>query len=100
MADFKGGVKPDMIATLLDERGRTHGQFNDTATVAQETKHIWHQLSGWGGLTPAQQEALDQIATKIARILCGDPRHAAEWHDNWHDIEGYCRLALRKEADL
>ena len=35
-----------------------------------------------------EQEALDMIFHKIARILNGDPNYA----DSWHDIAGYATL--------
>jgi len=37
-----------------------------------------------------QREALDQIAAKIARILCGDANYA----DHWHDIASYAQLGV------
>ena len=40
-------------------------------------------------LTPDKKEALEVIQHKIARILNGNP----EFHDSWHDIVGYARLA-------
>ena len=44
--------------------------------------------ANWEALTEVQHEALEHIATKIARILSGDPNHA----DHWNDIQGYARL--------
>jgi hypothetical protein len=35
-----------------------------------------------------QKESLEMIASKIARIVCGDSNH----HDSWHDIGGYAKL--------
>ena len=47
--------------------------------------------SGWGRLNTAQEEALEMIAHKIARIINGDP----DYKDNWHDIAGYATLVER-----
>jgi hypothetical protein len=47
------------------------------------------ETPGWERLTPDKKEALEVIQHKIARILNGNP----EFHDSWHDIVGYARLA-------
>jgi len=39
-----------------------------------------------------QAQALEVIAGKLARILCGDPAHP----DHWQDGAGYFELALRE----
>jgi hypothetical protein len=42
----------------------------------------------WDVLDHVKREALEHIATKIGRILSGDPNH----RDHWEDIQGYARL--------
>jgi hypothetical protein len=82
---------------ILTERAKTHGDFRNTAELGQGAKLIWRSESGWSRLTPTQREALDMIASKIARILCGNP-HAA---DHWVDIQGYAQLVaedLQRQA--
>lgn len=71
---------------LLQEREKTHGDFRLVAKVAQEIKDAIH----WGPseLDKRQMEALDLIATKIARIVCGDPKDK----DHWKDLGGYAKL--------
>jgi len=71
---------------LLAARHITHGPFKLTAKVAQDLRNAYR----WGPkeLAPEQQEALDLICTKIARIVCGDPR----CKDHWDDIAGYAKL--------
>ena len=76
---------------LLKERERTHGCFADVARVAQAIKIACYDPAGTGTgaeLTDVQHEALECIATKIARIVCGDSYHL----DHWSDIAGYARL--------
>ncbi len=73
---------------VLAERESTHGDFKDTARTAQSLKYVLHDGKNWSELTMVQQEALDSIAIKIARILSGDFNHP----DSWADIEGYARL--------
>lgn len=71
---------------LLVEREKTHGAFCMTAKVACEIREAFM----WGPkeLKPAQREALTMIATKIGRIVCGDPNNV----DSWNDIAGYAKL--------
>jgi hypothetical protein len=76
------------VEALLAARRTTHGDFSETAAVAQAIKEAFGDRVG--RLPPVQREALEQIAVKIARILCGDPNHP----DHWHDIAGYARLAM------
>jgi hypothetical protein len=70
----------------LAARQQTHGDFSETAAVAQRIKAAFGDRIG--RLPPSQRDALEQIAVKIARILCGDQNHA----DHWRDIAGYARL--------
>lgn len=77
----------DLDATL-NERGSRYGDFRDHAVLCvnlKETMRCWH---GWSNLEPYQQQALETIMDKVARILNGDPNYA----DNWHDIQGYAKL--------
>jgi len=76
----------DATAALLSERGKTHGDYSMVAKVSHEIKEAMH----WGPreLSDGQSEALDMIAMKIARIVCGNPNEP----DHWDDIAGYARL--------
>jgi hypothetical protein len=51
---------------LLAARQTTHGDFADTAAVAQAIKAAFGDRAV--RLPPVQREALDQIAAKLARI--------------------------------
>jgi hypothetical protein len=84
-ASFAPKPKRDLILTT---REATHGKFSETARVAQEIKASITQAPGWTALNPSQREALDLIATKIGRILSGDPK----FPDHWEDITGYAKL--------
>jgi hypothetical protein len=78
----------------LNEREKTHGSFKRTANTAQLIKMTIRN----GTLSPlsqSQKESLDLIATKIARIVSGDPDDP----DHWRDIEGYSRLARKQLED-
>lgn len=77
-----------MTSNLIEARATTHGDYTKTAALSQRLKNELRSEAGWSLLTDRQREALDLIAMKIARILCGDPTHA----DHWDDIGGYADL--------
>lgn len=81
-------VSSDVTATLA-ERGARYGDFSDHAVIAQGIQDVMRRTAGWDRLTAVQKQALTVIADKQARILSGDPNY----RDNWHDIQGYARLA-------
>lgn len=80
------------INDTLDERGKRYGLFIDQATINRALKDVYFQSPGWYKMAPDQQEALDMIASKIGRILNGDPDYA----DSWHDIAGYATLVEKR----
>ncbi|WP_205012742.1 DUF6378 domain-containing protein [Nitrosomonas sp. HPC101] len=79
------------IEDTLAERGSRYGDFSVHARIAQALQNVmrYHTCDNWHNLSYVQKQALTVIADKIARILSGDPNYA----DNWHDIQGYARLA-------
>lgn len=81
------------LAGTLAARDARYGSFGTNGKIAQELKAVMRRSPKWGALSGAQAEALDMFASKISRILTGDPDYA----DNWHDIAGY---ATRVEATL
>lgn len=91
---------PDATEALLNERGKTHGDFRDHARITQELKGVVYkalrkrEIEGRPELTLCQRETLDMIAHKIGRILAGDPNTA----DHWDDIAGYAKLISREIA--
>lgn len=90
---------PDDIQSTLDERGSRYGDFTGHAKIARALMDVMYtskalgsdgiQRDAWLKLTPVQEQVLCVIADKIARILNGDPNY----RDNWHDIQGYAKLA-------
>lgn len=76
------------IDQVLGERGARYGTFAESALVAQNVKAAMRHSPGWHSLPADGREALEMVATKIARILCGDCLYA----DSWRDIEGYAKL--------
>lgn len=76
------------LDSLIAGRQPTHGDFADTAEIAQHIKSVFI-AAGAGRFDAPQREALDQIAVKLARILAGDPACA----EHWRDLAGYAWLA-------
>jgi hypothetical protein len=76
------------VDTILEDRLATHGDFTEDAEMAQRFKNLLHQGRNWHMLHTFEAEALEQMATKIARILSGNPHHP----EHWRDLQGYPRL--------
>ena len=87
------------VDNTLAERGARYGDFTDHAELAQGLQDIMRGfrklgpqgqiVNPWAKLDSVKRQALTVIADKIARILSGDPNYT----DNWHDIQGYAKLA-------
>jgi hypothetical protein len=77
------------VDETLAERGKRYGDFSIHASIAQRLQDDIRCTKGWNELTDDKRQALTVITDKIARILSGDP----EYKDNWHDIQGYAKLA-------
>ena len=75
------------VDAILNTRATTYGAFKDVAGLAQEMKNAIRMCNN-SELDDDQIEALDMIASKIARIVNGDPNHV----DSWVDIAGYAQL--------
>lgn len=82
----------DQIMGVLDERGQTHGDYTHMSITIQKIKDAMRAGEGWQRCNAGQREALELMATKIGRIVCGDPNH----NDHWADIIGYTTKALER----
>lgn len=78
----------DPVAATLAERGSRYGNYAEHARITQAIKSAMADSPNWLALAPDQRETLEMVAHKIGRILNGDP----DFHDSWHDINGYVRL--------
>jgi len=79
---------------VLNEREKTHGDFADTAIIAQSLKaviaaHREQKCKEWPAV---QLEAIDMICTKISRIVSGDNN----CKDSWDDLAGYANLVSER----
>jgi hypothetical protein len=75
---------------LLEERDRTHGNFERNAEISQRLKNLFRYY-GAREMPDRQREALDMIALKLSRILGGQ----SNFRDHWKDVAGYSELAAR-----
>lgn len=82
----------DSVDSVLRQRGKLYGRFDGHAAVAQDIKNVIRSALHTRAktLAPDQQEALDMICHKIARIINGDP----DYDDSWVDIAGYAQLVV------
>lgn len=78
------------VENILDERGSKYGKFENHASISQGLKLVINaELEQRNKkLSDDQQEALEMICHKIARIINGDQNYA----DSWVDIAGYATL--------
>jgi hypothetical protein len=78
------------VDTILDSRATDYGTFRDNSRLAQALKRAMAEHAEDQGKTFAddQWEALEMIASKMSRIVNGDPNKA----DSWDDIAGYAKL--------
>lgn len=80
------------IGDVLPEREKSHGDYARSALLAQALKGAFRSSMYPRCLAAPQQEAVEMILFKLARIACGNPNHA----DHWRDIAGYATLVLRE----
>lgn len=73
---------------LLEERGKTHGDFTENARLAQQFESIARTGVNYHKMEYIHKEALHMIFHKVARILSGD--HTFD--DAWDDLAGYAQL--------
>lgn len=78
------------VGKVLDERASQYGSYMQASDTAIRIKGIMHNAvaRNEAHLYPDQLQALDMIATKISRIVNGNPNHT----DSWIDIAGYATL--------
>lgn len=81
------------INDTLNQRSNTHGDFLTNSQISQGLKTIYKNSPNHdNNMSAYQQEALDMIVHKIARIVCGNPNEP----DHWHDIAGYATLVYNQ----
>lgn len=77
------------VNDTLKERGKRYGEFISHASISQEMQETMQNTEGWYERPGWVRESLTMIVHKIGRVLNGDHNYK----DNWHDIQGYAKLA-------
>lgn len=83
------------MSAVIDTLGARHvryGTFMENSGTSQTLKALMRETPRWADLATDQKEALDQIASKIGRMLTGDHNYI----DSWHDIAGYATLIEKR----
>lgn len=75
----------------LKRRNKIYGDFDACAYISQHLKGLLHDTNRWWMLNSVQKEALEQICTKIARIINAEDKY---YLDSWQDIAGYVMLVV------
>ena len=80
------------ITETLQQRESTYGSFKDLAEVSRQLRIVVNSALKRKNKTldAYQEESLNMILHKIARIVNGDSNYA----DSWHDIGGYAKLVV------
>lgn len=83
-------MKKKTIREVLNERGKSYGEFKEHARIAQALKDVLKSGPSWKRTSSSQREALEMVCHKMARTVNGDPNYA----DNFVDIAGYSQLEV------
>lgn len=78
------------VKNVLEQRGNTYGEFKDVARTTQLLMSL--MPDNHVNRTHSMDMALYMIASKLARIVNGDPTHI----DSWVDIAGYAQLVVNE----
>jgi hypothetical protein len=76
------------ISSVLAERRKTHGKFEDHARLTREMMMVMEASWNWKDLAYEYQEAIHMIIHKLGRIGAGHPY----LQDHVDDIIGYATL--------
>ena len=79
-----------MIDKILNERQEKYGDFEGCAELSQSLKNAIREHPGYEEIESYQQEALEMILHKVARIVNGNP----DYIDSWAGIAGYSQLVV------
>lgn len=80
------------IDNLLSERQKTHGNFADVGKTYVKFQNIFNASNKYHKISDSQRLALDMIAVKLSRLLCGD----YNFYGHAEDIAGYATLIVKE----
>lgn len=76
------------VDQTLAARAARYGSYPETCRITQEIVTSLNSGCNAAFLSDTQRVSLFMIASKLARIVNGDPNYP----DSWHDIGGYAKL--------
>lgn len=81
------------VDAVLAQRGSRYGAFTENSRIQCDLMGTFRNTPAWqeGRIEMHHEHALSLIATKLARLLSGDPNY----DDNWTDIAGYATLMAK-----
>lgn len=80
------------VSQTLHERGSNYGKFSGQSILSQALKNVLKSHSNWIKMNPSQQESLEMVCHKMARIVNG----RSDYDDSWRDIAGYSMLIVNQ----
>lgn len=92
LCECSAGPTLEYENTTLNEREHTHGDYAQTALIAQKLKAVIEHSGKFIHMHEVQRESLHLICTKLARIISGNNNDP----DHWKDIAGYANLVSER----
>lgn len=92
--NFEAAQESGGVDATLAERQSQYGCYEDVAHVTQQILSVL-RIGNYDELPAPMKESLHMIASKMARIVNGDPNLI----DGWHDIAGYATLIEKLIGD-
>lgn len=83
-------IGDEVQTQVLDERKKEYGHFSVQFPIAQQLKDIMHRSPMWEKMDDVTKENLEMAATKLSRVLSGNPLH----RDSYIDLIGYFTLQV------
>ncbi|WP_432481717.1 DUF6378 domain-containing protein [Moraxella sp. ZY200743] len=78
------------INEILEQRRNNYGTFNHVASIAEQIAEACEYNKEYR--THSMNMAIYMIASKLARIVSGNP----SYKDSWVDIAGYAQLIVNE----
>ena len=78
--DFLTKVQPHEFDDNIRDKQAFNGSMADISQIAQALKFALRRGKNWDTLSMGAKEVLELMATRIARILSGDPNSAEHWN--------------------
>ncbi|NDC83724.1 hypothetical protein EB093_08715 [bacterium] len=75
----------------MELKTKVYGDYVQVATTAQSIKAVLRQGKNWSSMALTQVEALENIATHLARIIEGD----AGYQEHWESVTAHSQAGTK-----